>query len=317
MSKEKLLEIYLEDGIDEIILEKSINRLDKKEPDRKSIEKIIPENKKEPQIVNISKPALDDNTISLNSTANDNSNGNSNGNFAPNISTFNAISKLAQKKKTAQKDGDFDNSQSLMSISQIVETAKKAAESSTTLKGLEKAVKDFEGCALKKMATNTVFSDGSSDSKIMIIGEAPGNHEDLQGIPFCGDSGKLLNEMFKAIGISRENLYITNTLFWRPPGNRKPTEDELAMCKPFVEKHIFLMKPKLIVLMGATAMADIMKFKDPISKMRGKFFDYQNHYLENPIKTTILFHPSYLMRQSDKKRLAWQDLLMIKEFLEK
>jgi DNA polymerase len=297
MSKIKLLELYLENGIDEIILEQPINRLETKELGDKNS-----------QNINIVTPNLESSNPS-NST--------SQGNFAHNISTFNAISKLAQKKNIEAKDGNFDNSQSLMSISQIIETAKKAAESSKTLKDLEKAVKDFDGCSLKKMATNTVFADGSCDSKVMIIGEAPGNHEDLQGIPFCGDSGKLLNEMFKAIGISRENLYITNTLFWRPPGNRKPTTDELAMCKPFVEKHIFLMQPKLIVLVGATAMLDVMKFKDPISKMRGKFFDYQNQYLDSPIKTTILFHPSYLMRQSDKKRLAWQDLLMIKEFLGK
>jgi DNA polymerase len=121
--------------------------------------------------------------------------------------------------------------------------------------------------------------------------------------------------MFKNIGFKREDLYITNTLFWRPPGNRRPTEDELAMCKPFVEKHIFLKKPKLIILMGATAMQDILEIKDPISKARGKFYDYQNEYLEDPIKTCIFFHPSYLIRQPSKKREAWKDLLMIKEFL--
>ena len=207
--------------------------------------------------------------------------------------------------------------QPLISIAEIVAGAKAAAEACKNLKELEKAVKSFDGCSLKKMATNTVFADGDPKSEIMIIGEAPGNHEDLQGIPFCGDSGKLLNEMFKAIGFKRENLYITNTLFWRPPGNRRPTEDELAMCRPFVEKHIALMKPKLIVLMGATAMADVLKIHEPISKMCGKLFDYKNEYLKTPIKTTVLFHPSYLMRQSSKKRETWLDLLLIKEFLGK
>ena len=205
----------------------------------------------------------------------------------------------------------------LIAMAEIIATAKKLADSAKTLEELEKAVRDFDGCSLKKMATNTVFADGDPASDIMIIGEAPGNHEDLQGIPFCGDSGKLLNEMFKAIGFKRENLYITNTLFWRPPGNRRPTEDELSMCKPFVEKHIALMKPKLIILMGATAMADVLKIHEPISKVCGKFFDYQNQYLQSPIKSTVLFHPSYLMRQSSKKRDTWLDLLMIKKFLGK
>lgn len=284
MSQIKLLQLYQDAGVDEIISEMPINRLEKRE-----------EKKEATPVLEIrSTTIIEKSEI----------------NFNNNISTFNAISKLAQKQKE-----NIDNSAPLMSMAEIIADARKAAEAAQNLAELEKAVRDFEGCSLKKMATNTVFSDGSPDSQIMIIGEAPGNNEDLQGIPFCGDSGKLLNEMFKAIGIKRENLYITNTLFWRPPGNRKPTEDELAMCKPFVEKHIALMQPKLIVLMGATAMADVLKFNEPISKMRGRFFDYQNQYLQSPIKTTILFHPSYLMRQSEKKRLAWQDLLMIEEFL--
>lgn len=296
MNQIKLLQIYQDAGVDEIISETPINRLVKKIPVPVKVDAIVSTN------------------ITLNTKP-------GNEGFIQNISTFNAISKLAQKQKNDwqkndwQKNDNNDNSQTLLSMAEIIASARSSAESAKNLKELEKAVRNFEGCSLKKMATNTVFADGSPDSKIMIIGEAPGNNEDLQGIPFCGDSGKLLNEMFKAIGIDRKNLYITNTLFWRPPGNRKPTEDELAMCKPFVEKHISLMQPKLIVLMGATAMADVLKFNDPISKMRGRFFDYQNDYLKKPIKTTILFHPSYLMRQSEKKRLAWQDLLMIEEFL--
>jgi uracil-DNA glycosylase family 4 len=175
---------------------------------------------------------------------------------------------------------------------------------------------DFKDCSLKKMATNTVFSDGDPKSDIMIIGEAPGNHEDLQGIPFCGDSGKLLNSMFEAINITRENLYITNTLFWRPPGNRKPTKDELAMCLPFVEKHIYFIQPKLIILMGATAMSQILKNNEAISSVRGKFLEYQNCYLKDKIPVMTMFHPSYLTRQAMNKKLAWKDLLNIKKFLD-
>ena len=281
----KILQIYLEAGVDEIISETPINRL-------------------LPQVINekIANPEL---STSRNENLQDR-------NLTNKISTFDAISKLAQRSKNEPMN---NAPQPLIAMTEIIATAKKMAEAAKNLAELEKAVRNFDGCSLKKMATNTVFSDGDPKSQIMIIGEAPGNHEDLQGIPFCGDSGKLLNEMFKAIGFKRENLYITNTLFWRPPGNRRPTEDELAMCKPFVEKHIALMQPKLIVLMGATAMADVLQIHEPISKMCGKFFDYKNQYLKNPIKSTVLFHPSYLMRQSSKKRDTWLDLLTIKEFL--
>ena len=287
MNQKKILQIYMEAGVDEIISETPINRL---------MRQIINE-----KIENLEPKILP--------------NQNSGQNITNKINTFDAISKLAQRTQNSPMNNI--EQQPLVAIKEIIATAQKMAEAATSLTELEKAVRNFDGCSLKKMATNTVFADGNSKSQIMIIGEAPGNHEDLQGIPFCGDSGKLLNEMFKAIGFKRENLYITNTLFWRPPGNRRPTEDELLMCKPFVEKHIALMQPKLIVLMGATAMADVLKIHEPISKMCGKFFDYQNQYLQTPIKSTVLFHPSYLMRQSSKKRETWLDLLVIKEFLGK
>ncbi len=287
MNQKKILQIYMEAGVDEIISETPINRL---------MRQIINE-----KIENLEPKILP--------------NQNSGQNITNKINTFDAISKLAQRTQNSPMNNI--EQQPLVAIKEIIATAQKMAEAATSLTELEKAVRNFDGCSLKKMATNTVFADGDPKSQIMIIGEAPGNHEDLQGIPFCGDSGKLLNEMFKAIGFKRENLYITNTLFWRPPGNRRPTEDELLMCKPFVEKHIALMQPKLIVLMGATAMADVLKIHEPISKMCGKFFDYQNQYLQTPIKSTVLFHPSYLMRQSSKKRETWLDLLVIKEFLGK
>jgi DNA polymerase len=287
MNQKKILQIYMEAGVDEIISEAPINRL---------MRQIINE-----KIENLEPKILPHQ--------------NSGQNITNKINTFDAISKLAQRTQNSPMNNI--EQQPLVAIKEIIATAQKMAEAATSLTELEKAVRNFDGCSLKKMATNTVFADGDPKSQIMIIGEAPGNHEDLQGIPFCGDSGKLLNEMFKAIGFKRENLYITKTLFWRPPGNRRPTEDELSMCKPFVEKHIALMQPKLIVLMGATAMADVLKIHEPISKMCGKFFDYQNPYLQTPIKSTVLFHPSYLMRQSSKKRETWLDLLVIKEFLGK
>jgi uracil-DNA glycosylase family 4 len=282
----KLLQTYLEAGVDEIISEVAINRLDRK----------IEENlkAKEVQITSATTPKSSQPKDDL----------------GKKISTLNAISLLANKQKDQP-----ENTRRLVSITENIAKASLDAEKCQTLEELEKAVRDFDGCSLKKMATNTVFADGNPESKIMIIGEAPGNDEDLQGIPCCGDSGKLLDAMFKTIGFTRQDLYITSTLFWRPPGNRRPTADELAMCKPFVEKHIALIKPKLIVLMGSTAMVDILNINDPISKSCGKFFDYQNQHFETPIKSIVLFHPTYLMRQSSKKRETWAHLLKIKEFL--
>jgi len=165
------------------------------------------------------------------------------------------------------------------------------------------------------MATNTVFCDGNSDAEVMVVGEAPGNNEDLQGIPFCGDSGKLLDEMFRAIGLTRESFYITNVIFWRPPGNRRPSDEELAICRPFVERHIQLVNPKVLVLVGATAMSAVLGINDPVSKIRGQFMDFSPQFLPNPIKTFTIFHPSYLLRQPFKKKVAWQDMLALEKFL--
>lgn len=228
----------------------------------------------------------------------------------PVSSTSEALSALSNKAA-------FNESKEFESLNAIIAKAEKAANNAKDLAELRKELEGFDGCNLKKMATNTVFSDGNSDSEIMIIGEAPGNQEDLQGMPFCGDSGKLLDAMFGAINITRaKNCYITNVIFWRPPGNRRPTTEELAICRPFVERHIQLMKPKVLVLVGSTAMAAILGIKDPISKIRGEFMDYAPGFLENPIKTFTIFHPSYLMRQSSKKRIAWQDMLALEKFLQ-
>ncbi|NBV06691.1 MAG: uracil-DNA glycosylase [Proteobacteria bacterium] len=208
------------------------------------------------------------------------------------------------------------NSAQFISLNEIVAQAKKAAEAAKNLSELRKAVENFDGCNLKKMASNTVFSDGNSNSKVMVIGEAPGNHEDLQGIPFCGDSGKVLDAMFRAINMTRaENFYISNVIFWRPPGNRRPTDEELAICRPFVERHIQLLNPEVLVLVGATAMSAILGINDPISSVRGKFMDFAPKFLPRKIKTFVIFHPSYLMRQSAKKKLAWADMLALEQFL--
>jgi DNA polymerase len=195
--------------------------------------------------------------------------------------------------------------------------AREIANSCTTLAELEAAVRVFDGCALKKTATKTVFADGNSDAQnepqIMIIGEAPDANEDVRGLPFCGANGELLDKMLAAIGFSRkENVYLSNPVFWRPAGNRQPSPEEIAICLPFVEKHIALVAPKLLILSGGTATRALLGNDQAIARLRGKWYEYKNQYLVAPIKTALLYHPSYLLKQPLYKKQAWQDLLMIK-----
>jgi DNA polymerase len=198
----------------------------------------------------------------------------------------------------------------------IIEEAKAAANSCNTVEDLKRAVEAFEGCPLKKLATNTVFADGSPQADIMFIGEAPGADEDKQGIPFCGTSGQLLDKMLASIGLNRaENAYISNTIFWRPPGNRNPNPDELEICRPFVEKHIALVKPKILVLVGGIAAKNLLNETTGITRLRGKQHSYHNSLLSDGIPAYAIFHPSYLLRQPAHKAMAWRDLLQIKQKL--
>lgn len=194
----------------------------------------------------------------------------------------------------------------------LIAGSREIAEQCQNLDELRAAVSTFEGCVLKKLATKTVFADGNPASGLMLIGEAPGADEDREGIPFCGISGKLLDKMLLAIGRTREHFYITNTVFWRPPGNRNPTADELAICRPFVEKHIALVAPKHIVLVGGIAAQSLLNTTEGVTRLRTKPHSYQNMYMPEPVAVSVLFHPSYLLRQPSHKALAWKDLLQIK-----
>jgi uracil-DNA glycosylase family 4 len=173
----------------------------------------------------------------------------------------------------------------------------------------------YDGCALKAMATNTVFADGNPTSPVMFIGEAPGQEEDRQGLPFVGKSGQLLNKMIESIGLTRQDVYVTNVVNWRPPGNRPPTQDEISQCLPFLERHIDLIAPKVIVLLGSTAMKGLLKFTGSLSQARGVLHGYTS-----PggliAKVLVTFHPSYLLRVPSQKRLAWEDLLRLQECLQ-
>lgn len=200
--------------------------------------------------------------------------------------------------------------------SAAIAQAEKIAAEVTTLEELKAAVQAFDGCLLKRTATNTVFADGNPNASVMVIGEAPGEQEDLSGVPFCGRSGQLLDNVLKSIGLTRaENVYISNTIFWRPPGNRTPSPEEVAICAPLVKKHIALKKPKLIILAGGVA-SNVLNSNLSVSKLRGKFHDYHNDYLDAPIPAVVIYHPSYLLRQPGQKAQAWKDMLMVQKALE-
>lgn len=208
----------------------------------------------------------------------------------------------------------------LLAPSQGAQDARDAAASATTLEELRERLEGFEGCALKFTATNTVFSDGHPDAHVMLIGEAPGVEEDRQGKPFVGASGHLLDRMLAAIGLSRaghgaEGAYISNILFWRPPGNRSPTTAEIAACLPFIRRHIELARPKILVYLGGTAAKTMLDTPQGIMRLRGKWYEHSTAELDHPIPALATFHPAYLLRTPGQKREAWCDFLSIKKKL--
>lgn len=208
----------------------------------------------------------------------------------------------------------------LLAPAQGAQDAREAAESAATLAELRARLEAFEGCALKFTATNTVFSDGHPDAQVMFIGEAPGVEEDRQGKPFVGASGHLLDRMLAAIGLSRgghgaEGAYISNILFWRPPGNRSPTTAEIAACLPFIRRHIELAQPKILVYLGGTAAKTMLDSPLGIMRLRGKWYDHATPGLGRTVPAMATFHPAYLLRTPGQKREAWSDFLSIKKKL--
>lgn len=197
---------------------------------------------------------------------------------------------------------------------------KQAAASSYTvaaqsLADLREELARFEGCALRHTAMNLVFADGNPSAPVMFVGEAPGEDEDRQGKPFVGVSGQLLDHMLNAAGLDRKtNAYISNILFWRPPGNRSPTDAEIASCLPFCERHIALVKPQFLVLLGGVAAKSLLRTKEGITRMRGRWVDYTpplGSGLAEPIPCMPMYHPAYLLRQPSAKRQAWNDILLL------
>ncbi len=182
-----------------------------------------------------------------------------------------------------------------------------------TLAELAAAMEAFEGCALRASATRLVFADGNPQGRLMLIGEAPGREEDRIGRPFVGESGQLLDRMLAAIGLTRKDVYITNIVPWRPPGNRAPSQEETTACAPFARRHIELVAPRVVVLLGGVAAGTLLQQSAGITRLRGRWFDYL--CAGRPIPAMALFHPAYLLRQPALKRETWIDLLEIKEKL--
>ena len=192
-----------------------------------------------------------------------------------------------------------------------LEDARKLADAATGLDGLKAALEGFEGCALKHTATNLVFADGDPAADVMIIGEAPGAHEDREGLPFVGPAGQLLDRMLAAIGRDRRSVYITNILPWRPPGNRQPNSNEIAVCLPFAERHIVLKAPRLLVFAGGTSAKAMLSTTEGITRLRGRWFDYAPPGRDASIPAMPIYHPAFLLRQPAQKREAWRDLIQI------
>ena len=193
------------------------------------------------------------------------------------------------------------------------QSARELCQKAETLEELKKMVEEFDGCALKLTANKTVFGYGSGTARLL-IGEAPGADEDRSGIPFVGRSGQLLEKMLKAIGFDRNECFITNVLPWRPPGNRTPTEGEIAVCLPFLKRQIDLVSPEAIMILGGSAANALLDNGEPISRMRGKWLEYKK---SDGGKVPVLasFHPAYLLRNSGQKAKAWVDMLRMKQKL--
>jgi uracil-DNA glycosylase len=193
-------------------------------------------------------------------------------------------------------------------------SARQAARAAPSLEALRAMLEKFEGCALKFTATRLVFADGNPQARIMFVGEAPGREEDLEGRPFVGRSGQLLDRMIAAIGLDRGNAYIANVIPWRPPGNRTPTPQETQICLPFIQRQIELVNPDVLVTLGNPSTQTLLSTREGIMKTRGRWFDYDTG--TRVIRALATFHPAYLLRSPSYKRMSWQDLRSIAKALE-
>ncbi|MFQ5972362.1 MAG: uracil-DNA glycosylase family protein [Alphaproteobacteria bacterium] len=202
----------------------------------------------------------------------------------------------------------------LVSPDEATRTAREAAAAARDLVELRAALESFEGCVLKATATNLVFADGNPGARLMLIGEAPGREEDREGLPFVGLSGRLLDVMLGHIGLDRTTAYISNILPWRPPGNRSPTLAEIAACLPFIQRHIEIVAPAVLVFLGGVSAKTLLGRTEGITRLRG-WHDYRPAEGAESVPAMATYHPAYLLRQPMQKREAWRDFLEIKNRL--
>jgi DNA polymerase len=202
------------------------------------------------------------------------------------------------------------------SLGEAPQSARRLAAGAESVEALAALIGQFDGCPLKRTATNTVFIDGNPAASLMIIGEAPGADEDRIGRPFVGRAGQLLDRMLAAIGLDRSGVLITNVVYWRPPGNRTPTAAEIASCLPFVFRLVALVRPKVLVLSGGTAAGALLPQGQGITRLRGRWFDLAVPGLDRLVPTLPMFHPSFLLRTPERKREAWRDLLALRTRLD-
>jgi DNA polymerase len=191
--------------------------------------------------------------------------------------------------------------------------ARELAKSAASLDDLRALLDRFEGCGLRKTAKQLVFAAGNPQARVMFVGEAPGREEDLEGLPFVGRSGQLLDRIMAAIGLDRSNAYIANVIPWRPPGNRTPTPQETQICLPFTQRQIELADPDILVCLGGPSAQTLLGIKDGIRRARGRWLAY--HTGSREIRAIATFHPAYLLRNPIEKRFVWRDFLAIRKAL--
>ncbi len=234
-------------------------------------------------------------------------------NDSSNINIHNNNISQGTNKSDIAKNTPNNSKISGKSVPNLAAEAARLAETANNLAELQAVVEKFHGLSICKTATNTVFAEGVTPADIMVIGEAPGAQEDRTGVPFCGPSGQLLDKMLNAIGYNRkQNCYITNVIFWRPPGNRPPSQEECVICKPFVQKHIALVNPKILLIAGGVAMRTLLDEDKSLGRIRGTILQYNDSTHSLSIPAIATYHPSYLLRQPAQKKLAWKDFLLLK-----
>ncbi len=230
--------------------------------------------------------------------------------YEKNIDDLKFQIELGVSETISTKIREDRNKVNSLEINSNVENNSNELSEIKTLKDLQYFIENYDECELLETARSTVFCDGNVDAEIMIVGEAPGNQEDIEGKPFVGKSGQLLDKILETININRTNCYISNIIPWRPPGNRNPTAEEISMCLPFIKKHIELVNPKILLLVGSISSKSILNKNLGITKLRGEWHIYKEGNIEVP--ALPIFHPAYLLRRPNNKSYVMRDILLFK-----